>query len=960
MPTLDLHAVARLPRVGDNVAIAVRELDAGTSIRLPDGVREISHAVPEGHRFAVEHIAVGAELTSWGLPFGVAMQPIAPAEYVANERMLEVLAERGRPPASFPTVANFANRIVPYAHATQADFATVAPPTSVGEVAATFQGFDRGRRGVGTRNYIAVLGLTSRVAGFARAVAAAATATGPAAAGTATGGAAAPQTSSTLDGIVPIAHTEGAGRARPNNRTFLLRTLAGIATHPNVAAVLVADDDRGTINSGDLQAEIQASGRPTEQLLVEWFRVGPDLEAEVARAAAVIEGWRAQIGGVPRSEQPVARLNIALQCGGSDAFSGVSGNPLAGAGAREIVQRGGAAILAETDELIGAEPYIMSRVKDRVVGQRFLDFVEKYKQFAARHGSSAEHNPSGGNFFRGLYNITLKSLGAAMKLDPQLHVESVLDYAEPNTGPGFHFMNSPGNDLESVAGQVAGGANVIYFVTGNGSITNFPIVPTIKIVTTSGRFQLLEAEMDVNAGAYLDGVPMDQLTAELVQRTVDTASGEPSAGERAGHSQVQLWRDWRLDEAGTETSEATSAAAALRPGSSRSAEDLDGEPLAGAPHLAAPRAEHGVPAPLQFDALGSDGRMHTDQVALIMPTSLCAGQVARLAAAELNRRLAAQPAGSGGTDVTRYVALPHTEGCGCSSGASLRLFDRTLLGYVTHPIVATAVLLEHGCEHTHNDHFRAFLTDNGVDADRFGWASVQLDGGIAEVSDRIGKWLSTATQALQIAPAPGQSLLGVSFGLVSDGELPTHVAGSLAVLAGLLLDAGASVVLTDQIAAQLAAGLVQATRQLQQQQQQRPAAGVAVAAPGPEQLRRPTLAYGQRATRAGLHVMETASQNIGESLTGLGATGAEVLLAAVPYPIQGHPMLPVIQATWLPEASSGCDMLLAATPDAPGQAIAGELLMLLLKTASRGYLPQASRIDNVDFQVPRGATGVSM
>ena len=106
-------------------------------------------------------------------------------------------------------------------------------------------------------------------------------------------------------------------------------------------------------------------------------------------------------------------------------------------------------------------------------------------------------------------------------------------------------MDSPGNDLESIAGQVASGSNMIFFVTGNGSITNFPFVPTIKIVTTTGRYEMLTKDMDVNAGAYLDGTPMEALGESMLDLTVDVASGERSVGEKAGHSQVSLWRDWK-------------------------------------------------------------------------------------------------------------------------------------------------------------------------------------------------------------------------------------------------------------------------------------------------------------------------------------------------------------------------------------------------------------------------------
>ena len=148
-----------------------------------------------------------------------------------------------------------------------------------------------------------------------------------------------------------------------------------------------------------------------------------------------------------------------------------------------------------------------------------------------------------------LRNINLKSIGAAMKRNPEVRVDDILDYGEQMPGPGFFFMDSPGNDLESIAGQVAAGSNIIFFVTGNGSITNFPFVPTIKIVTTTDRYNLLKKDMDVNAGAYQDGESMEKLGASMLNLTVEIASGTPSIGEEAGHSQVSIWRNWQQNDA---------------------------------------------------------------------------------------------------------------------------------------------------------------------------------------------------------------------------------------------------------------------------------------------------------------------------------------------------------------------------------------------------------------------------
>src|SRR6185436_6094486 len=220
-----------------------------------------------------------------------------------------------------------------------------------------------------------------------------------------------------------------------------------------------------------------------------------------------------------------------LQCGGSDAFSGVSGNPLAGAIVHEVIRHGGIGVLTETDESVGAEAYLLKNARDYATATKFLGKIEGFKERLSWHGVTPESNPSGGNKLRGLYNITLKSLGAVHKKEPRTPVDHVIEYAVQLEAPGFYFMNSPGNDLEGIAGKVGAGCNLFLFVTGNGSITNFPFVPTMKITTTSRRHQLLVHEMDINAGRYLDGESMESLTSDAFEVVIATASGRKTRGE---------------------------------------------------------------------------------------------------------------------------------------------------------------------------------------------------------------------------------------------------------------------------------------------------------------------------------------------------------------------------------------------------------------------------------------------
>ena len=687
--------IGRLPIPGDNVAIATRKLDAGTVIKLEDRQFALSHTILEGHRFAVQFIEQGALLTSWGMAFGTAIDDIQPGDYVSNAGVLEALGGRSID-FELPAVPNFSDDIPAF----QFDAASFEPALQVKQERESlyFEGFDRGERGVGTRNFIVIIGVSSRAAGFVRRLA----------------HEFADQVKSHpgIDGIVPVAHTEG-DDALQLNKELLLRTLAGFVVHPNVGATLIVDHPSSTISRDDLAEYLQSNAYPTDLVPHHIVTLDRTYREKLEEGRTVISSWIPLLNAQVRTKQPLSRLKIALQCGGSDAFSGISGNPLAGWVASAVVAQGGGANLAETDELIGAESYVLKKVRSSEVAERFLHVVNRFQERAALHGSSAAGNPSGGNKFRGLYNIYLKSLGAAMKRDPAVRLDHVIEYGEPMNQPGYYFMDSPGNDLESIAGQVASGCNIIFFVTGNGSITNFPFVPTIKIVTTSRRFEKLKTDMDVNAGAYLDGVSMNEVGEHLLQQTINVASGELSVGEKAGHAQVQLWRNWRLSEKEHQVPDLSDV-------------DFDGAPVEVDLKNLTREKE---PARIAISGGG---------IGLVLPTSLCSGQISNMAVQQLNASCLKDRLG-----VRAFVSLAHTEGCGASSGGSEALFLRTMSGYLTHPDTSHALLLEHGCEKTHNDYFRVHLETENMDTTAFGWASIQQDGGIEQSLANIEAWFES-------------------------------------------------------------------------------------------------------------------------------------------------------------------------------------------------------------------------
>ena len=892
---LTFDQAGRIPAPGDNAAIAVRRLAAGTRITGTPGGFVLPHTVLEGHRFAVVPIAPGEPIKSWGLPFGLATKPIAPGDYLCNEKVLNALKER-HAQFALPAAPNFQNHRVPF----QVDEHAFQPGQQVPPASEPlfFEGFARGgSRGVGTRNFIVVLGTSSRTASYARALAERFKKV--------------PEQFPNIDGVVAVAHTEGGGTTTPNNLEFTLRTLAGFLVNPNVAAALAVDLGTETVTNAMLQKYLADHEYPLEGLPLRFWTMRGNFLPALAEGEAIVKTLLEQANACQRTKQSVAHLRIGLQCGGSDAFSGVSGNPLVGWVSKELIRHGGSANLAETDELIGAEPYVLGNVRDLETARAFLRQLEIFQERAGWHGHGAEGNPSGGNVYRGLYNIVIKSIGAARKKDPEQRLDYVIDYGERMSAPGYYFMDSPGNDLESIAGQVAAGCNIILFTTGNGSITNFPFVPTIKLMTNTGRYQMLTHEMDVNAGRYLDGTPMEELGRETFELFLKVASGKRSAGELAGHSQVQLWREWRQ----TNASQLKVIQDAPKP---------DGEPVA---------MKDGVWPEL------TPLHAHADHVGLIVPTSLCSGQIAQMIADKLNHAPATRANG-----ITRYVALAHTEGCGNSAGDAEQLFLRTMVGYLRHPSVKRGLMLEHGCEKTHNDALRNFLVEQAVDPDSFGFASVQLDGGIEKVTEKVVAWFNAT--AAESAPANQETgWKSLRLGLTAVGSLPDAVAKACAQLVRAIVHAGGRVVIPEN-AALLKSSIFRAELSV-------------------SSAFAPTITYGQIPAKPGLHLMQTPTDHSVETFTGLGATGVTVMLALVAGPpLQAHPLVPLIQVASTsagPSATANRDDFdLVLDPGTEASAVLAELLRLVAAVASREYTPKLFAEGNVDFQMTRGLLGVSL
>lgn len=489
----------------DGVVIARATLLPGAPVA--PGVTAIER-IPAGHKVAIRALAEGEAIHRYGQIIGFATQPIAPGAHVHVQNC---------------GMGDFAKD---YAYSRD------ARPTAMANERLTFSGIRRPDGRVATRNYIGILtsvNCSAHVAGLVADVFKRNPFTGhdPLAA------------YPNVDGVVALTHKTGCGMTDGEPLRLLRRTLAGYARHVNFSHVVVLGLGCEVNQISGLLEEQRLAGRVRNMDIQSMGGTRKTVEAAVAFVHEVL----AESNEVRREPVPVSELVVALQCGGSDGYSGVSANPALGAASDLLVRHGGTVILSETPETYGAEHLLTRRAVSQEVGEKLVGLMRWWEDYTAREGAEMNANPSPGNKAGGLTTILEKSLGAMAKAGTTNLVD-VVRYAEPVTARGFVFMDTPGYDPVAATGQVAGGANLVCFTTGRGSVFGCKPSPSIKLATNTPMFQRMEDDMDINCGTVLDG---DETVQECGQRIFETmirtASGERTKSEAfdAGGAEFAPW-----------------------------------------------------------------------------------------------------------------------------------------------------------------------------------------------------------------------------------------------------------------------------------------------------------------------------------------------------------------------------------------------------------------------------------
>lgn len=498
--SMDSLPDAWLIHPNDSVAVALSPLAAGTRVVLGQEPVELRQAIPRGHKFALRALPVGSTVLKFGHPIGRLSAAVQAGDHVHVHNLATTL--QGGLDAAWAGA--------PVSHA--ASHAVSPPP------AAGFAGYRRADGRVGTRQEIWVIATVGCVRRTVERIAALS----------------AQRHRGRIGAVRPIVHPFGCSQVGPD-LDATRQLLAALASHPNAGGVLVVGLGCESNQAARLMAGI--TGREDGSLRFLGTQQAAD---EIAEGLALVDELVERIA----DETPVAcglqDLVVGLKCGGSDGLSGLTANPLVGRIADAVTQAGGKAILSEIPECFGAEPLLLDRATTPAVFERLFGVLTGFRQYFHDHGEPLHENPSPGNLEGGITTLEEKSLGAVQKGGSAL-ITDAIRYGERVTVPGLTVLEAPGNDAVSSTALAAAGANVILFTTGRGTPLGFP-VPTLKISSNSAIATRKPHWIDFDAGVVLGSGDWPQTTASLLALTLRIAGGEPTCAERAGESEIAIWK----------------------------------------------------------------------------------------------------------------------------------------------------------------------------------------------------------------------------------------------------------------------------------------------------------------------------------------------------------------------------------------------------------------------------------
>ena len=483
----------------DNAAVALRDLPPGLTVSVSGRAYRTAEPIPFGHKMALADMKRGTDVIKYGAPIGHTTTDVQAGQWLHSHNVatnLEGLLEYRYEPVS----------------GREAD---------CDGLPADFEGYRRPDGRVGTRNELWIIPTVSCVNRTVQRISEAAGRRGIQAG----------------DGIRAYPHNAGCSQLGDDHETTQ-KLLANIIKHPNAGGVLLVS--LGCENN-DLEHFLPVLGSydPSRIRTMVCQDVKGD---EVEEGLRLIEEIAAVMAQDRRETVSVEHLAIGFKCGGSDAFSGITANPLCGRISDFITGLGGTAVLTEVPEMFGAETQLMNRADSAQTFEKIVDMINAFKQYYIRHGQPIYENPSPGNKKGGITTLEEKSLGCIQK-GGQATVTDTLEMGEVCRRPGLNLMTGPGNDSVSVTNLLASQAQILLFTTGRGNPLGTAI-PTIKIASNSLLFNNKPNWMDFDAGVVVDHGDIDSAARALWRLVLDVASGRRhTKSEENDDREIMIFKD---------------------------------------------------------------------------------------------------------------------------------------------------------------------------------------------------------------------------------------------------------------------------------------------------------------------------------------------------------------------------------------------------------------------------------
>ena len=490
----------------DNVAVALESLPQGSVVEVDGITLTVGSNVPAGHKVALSPIGEGEPVVKYGYPIGKAKNDIKKGEWVHTFNVKTALSEE----AEYTYSEEEAKECLMEMKERKAVYASSGIPT--------IRAYERKNGDIGIRNALWIVPTVGCVNQISKTL----EAWGNANLGL-------------EDGVHAWVHPFGCSQLGDDHENTRL-ILSDLVRHPNAGGVLVI----GLGCENNTMESFKALLGEVDSERVK-FLVTQDVEDELESGKKLLLEISQAMKADKRTAVPMSRLVVGMKCGGSDGFSGITGNPLVGRFTNELVAMGGTAILTEVPEMFGAEQVLMNRAESREVFDSVVDMINGFKHYFTSHGQVVYENPSPGNKMGGITTLEDKSLGCVQK-GGRAPVSGVLKYGERVEKKGMNLLTGPGNDIVSTTVQSAAGAHMILFTTGRGTPLGSP-VPTVKIATNTELSEKKANWIDFNAGRLLSE-DADKVLDDFMVLIQRIASGEvKTRNEINGYSEISILKD---------------------------------------------------------------------------------------------------------------------------------------------------------------------------------------------------------------------------------------------------------------------------------------------------------------------------------------------------------------------------------------------------------------------------------